>query len=579
MRSPTGTPFAAVFQYEVLLNSKRVAPYVLMMLFAANAVLWWGWGPAVRLGWATNSDYYIVRNLQGFSFLLGLPIFNAVIMGDAVIRDFRLGIDPLIFSKPLNRLEYLLGKFFGNFFVLVCCQSAFALTLLVLQAFRTSQMVVQPVRVFPYFKHLFFFVVISHLLLAAVYFAAGTLTRNSKVVYGLAACFYPVYISYQIFMLKGLAPRWKTLLDPLLLNTGSGPGGGGFGYSADFLNRFVVSYTPDMIVNRVLVVLVTAVCLTVLYLRFSTSERAGEVEQFSVLDLSTGVGGFYYDPPSSVPIVIDQFEKSEAREQVLLPNVSRTNDGVRANLNKLIAAVGVEFRLLLSERSLVVIMPVAIALSTLEVAFWSVAPEPSLSAAYAGNTAKSLLLFVLGITVFYTGEALHRDRDLRIEPLLWSQAAPNYVLLLSKFLATLMLTLSLILLVGVVTIALQMLKHNGPVDLAAYLRVYSLILVPNAIFMAAAVLVLDVLLRDRYVAYAAAIGSCAGLFYLYSQGHNGWPYNPILFQLWNYADLVGGRNFSRILWHRAYCLVLAVLFISVAHLCFPRYSRTRWRVR
>ena len=109
-----------------------------MILFAANAVLWWAWGPA--RDWATNSEYYIVMNRA--SFLLGLPIFNAVIMGDPVIRDFRLGIDPLIFSKPVNRAQYLLGKFFGNFFVLVCCQAAFPLTLLVLQAFRPSQMIV-----------------------------------------------------------------------------------------------------------------------------------------------------------------------------------------------------------------------------------------------------------------------------------------------------------------------------------------------------------------------------------------------------------------------------------------------------
>src|SRR6267143_2165806 len=70
MRNPFQTPIAAVVQTEVLLNSKRVAPYALMIVFAANAVLWWGWGPAVRLGWATNSDYYIVRNLLGFSSFL-----------------------------------------------------------------------------------------------------------------------------------------------------------------------------------------------------------------------------------------------------------------------------------------------------------------------------------------------------------------------------------------------------------------------------------------------------------------------------------------------------------------------------
>src|SRR5688500_11929469 len=105
MRNPLHTPFAAVFQNEVLLNSKRVAPYALMILFIANAVLWWI-QPAVKFGWATNSDWYIVRCLLGFSFGLGLPIFNAVIMGDPVIRDFRLGVDPLIFSTPVNRAQY-----------------------------------------------------------------------------------------------------------------------------------------------------------------------------------------------------------------------------------------------------------------------------------------------------------------------------------------------------------------------------------------------------------------------------------------------------------------------------------------
>src|SRR5687767_8112956 len=200
MTSPFQTPFAAVFWNEVRLSTKRIAPYALMVLFAANAVLWWGWGPAVARGWATNSEFYIQRNFGGFSFLLGLPIFTAIMMGDPVIRDFRLGVDPLIFSKPVGRAAYLLGKFGGNFFVLVCCQSVFAITLFVLQWVPFSGMVTLPVRVLPYFKHFFFVIVISYLVLAAFYFAAGTITRNAKVVYALAACFYPVYIGFQLVM-------------------------------------------------------------------------------------------------------------------------------------------------------------------------------------------------------------------------------------------------------------------------------------------------------------------------------------------------------------------------------------------
>ncbi|MCU1264026.1 MAG: hypothetical protein JWM21_344 [Acidobacteria bacterium] len=87
-------------------------------------------------------------------------------------------IDPLIFSKPVNRAQYLLGKFFGNFFVLVCCQAVFPLTLLVLQAFRTSQMIVQPVRVFPYFKH-FYWLAIALLCIVLSHFFYARKTNGS----------------------------------------------------------------------------------------------------------------------------------------------------------------------------------------------------------------------------------------------------------------------------------------------------------------------------------------------------------------------------------------------------------------
>jgi hypothetical protein len=88
MRNPFQTPFTAVFTNEVRLNIKRVAPYVLMVFFASNALLWWGKGPTRQMGWATNAEFYIQRCMGAFSFILGLPIFTAMIMGDSVIRIF-----------------------------------------------------------------------------------------------------------------------------------------------------------------------------------------------------------------------------------------------------------------------------------------------------------------------------------------------------------------------------------------------------------------------------------------------------------------------------------------------------------
>ena len=574
MRNLLHTPSIAIFQNEVLLNTKRVAPYALIILFIANAVLWWS-RPAVEFGWATNSDWYIVRNLLAFYFLLGLPIFNPVIMGEPVIRDVRTGIDPLIFSKPVTRAQYLFGKFFGNFFVLVCCQAVFPLTQMVLQVFPTSRMIVLPIRVFPYFKHFFFFLVITHLVLAAFYFTVGTLTRNIKIVYALAAGFYPLYITYGLLLIRPLPFRWRLILDPMLL--GASLRGNGFLHTAEFLNQYVVRYTADMVVNRAAMILVTALCLAILYVRFVISERSGNAEMFSTLNLSSAGEGVYY-PQTSPATRLDEFEKPDytaiaVLPPVVLPEVTRVNEGIRANVSKLIDALGVEFRLLRAERSLVVVISLVIFLSLLEVAFYNIAPDVSYSAAYATNTAKSLLLFVLGIIVFYTGEAMHRDREVRIEPVLWAAPAANSVLLLSRFLATLLLACGLISAVGLAAIAIQVLRNHTPIDLIPYIRVYGLILLPSTIFVTASAVLANIVLRNKHVAYVFSIGTAAGLFYLYSNGYNHWLYNPVLHGLWTYSDLAGaGNNQTTILTHRIYCLGIAIASLSLAHLLFRRKS-------
>jgi ABC-2 type transport system permease protein len=565
MRNPFQTSFAAVFTNEVLLNTKRVAPYALMMLFSANAVLWWGWGPAVERGWATNSEFYIQRNFGGFSFILGLPIFTAIMMGDVVVRDFRLSVDPLIFSKPVGRASYLLGKFFGNFFVLVCCQSAFAITAFLLQWVPFSGMVTLPVRFAPYFKHFFIIVVISHLVLAAIYFAAGTLTRNAKVVYGLAACFYPVFIGYQL-LLKSLPKIVGVISDPLGWSAQFGLGPDVWYRSADFLNQYVVTYSSAAYVNRVSMIIISALLLSIVYFRFRIDPREKGTEHFTKLTLSEAPDRIAYSAPSYGSIDLP-VEAAPARDRITIPKVSSTR-GPSATLFKIIAALGVEFRLLRAERGFLVLIPLAIFLSFLSVPFSRIAPEISYSVTSASNTANMLSLFLACVIVFYTGEAMHRDRELKIEPVVWSAPAPNSVLLLSKWLAMTLLALSLVVVGSLTTIVTQLLRGHTPIDLSAYLIIDGVVVVPGIIFMTALVVALNVLLRNKYLAYVVAVGAGAALFYLYNLGYNHWLYNPLLYQLWNYHDLTSGK----ILAYRLYCLVLAAACLMLAHVLFERKS-------
>lgn len=579
MRNTRLTPFVAVFQTELLFNLKRVAPYALMFIFSANAWLWTVKGAAPSRGWAVNSDFYIARLFLGFSFITGLPLFIALMMGDPVIRDFRVGVDPLIFSKPVGRVQYLLGKFFGNFFVLVCCQACFALTALLLQAFSIQGVIVLPPRLFPYFQHFFFFVVVSSLALGAVCFTVGTLTRNVKIVYGLAISFYPLYIAWQISM-KGLPMRWRVALDPLLFNAGDDSFKG---RSADWLNQAVVGYDGYMIGNRVAMIAVSLICLAILYLRFSTTERAGtHVSQQHTLTLDLAPkawsaerldneperGGAAQSLPQSLRVV-----EAVNLKQPALPRVNQATSGLRAGFEQFMAALGVELRLLRAERSLIVVAPLIMLLCSMEIAVYKIVPEVSYAATYAGRMANALLLFLSGIAVFYVGETMHRDREAGIEPVLWSAPVPNPVLLLSKFSAALLLSLTLMMMVALTALGVQVYRGHTPLELQIHFVTYAVILVPSIVFLIAASVALNILLRDKYLAYAVSLALGATLYYLTGQGYDNWLYNPVMYRLWTPSDLFnGGSPLTRILYHRLYCLALSAFLLALSHLFFKRKS-------
>jgi ABC-type transport system involved in multi-copper enzyme maturation permease subunit len=501
-----------------------------------------------------------------------LPLFIALMMGDPVVRDFRVGIDPLIFSKPVSRAEYLSGKFFGNFFVLVCCQACFALTLLALQAFSTEGMIVLSPRLLPYLQHFFFFVVVSSLLFGVVCFTVGTLTRNVKIVYGLAVSFYFLYVAWNV-AIKGLPMRWRIVLDPLLFIFGAELNKGN---TAEGLNQLDIGYDGYLIANRVLVLAVSFLCLAILYSRFSTSERAEEgrgQNHFSLLNLTPRVERLYHEPEPPRPAPPSHVDEAPATKNVGIPRVGYVTEGLRASLGQFKAALGVEFRLLLSERSLVVIAPLVMFVCGLELAAYDIVPAASYSAEYAGRTADTLLLFLFAVAVFYTGESMHRDRETRIEPMLWSTPAHDFALLVSKLTATLLLSLSLVALVGLTAAGIQIYKGHAPFEPQKYLATYALISTPSVMFMTAAAVALNVLLRDKYLTYAVSLALAGVLYYLTGQGFHNPLYNPVLYQLWSPADLEnGGGRLALILTHRLYCLALSALLLSLALIFFERKS-------
>jgi len=516
-------PFAGVVRAEVLFNAKRALPYVVAAIFSGNALLWWGWGPAASRGWAVNSDFFMTRLFVAFSFMT-LPLFVAVFMGDVITRDFDAEIDRLIFSKPIRRLEYLLGKFLGNFLVLAACQAAFSLTLASLQGFRRPGMLMLAPRVVPFVQHFIFFTLLSSLPIAAVCFAVGALTRNVKVVYGMTAGFYCAYIALQNG-LKAMSVQWRILLDPLLMNVEQL----WRGKDVNALNQMVMHYDGWLIANRVGVVVAAASCIALVNLRFTT-RRTITAPSFATLDATR--------------------ESRPIRESASF-----------GSLDPFIAAVQTELRLLRDERSFGAAAAIAVIGCIATVAAF----PPANAADYVVRVADPLLLFLFSMSLFYTGESIHRDRTLRVAPLLWSAPVSNASIVVAKVAATSVAATMLSLVVIVATALLQITRGQMP-DLTLNASVFGLILIPNLLFLVSAASALQCVIQQKQSANAIGIALAGVFYYAVTHGSLRPTLNFLLLNAWTAQSL----GTAWLVVHRVYTCGVAALLITIAIAAYER---------
>jgi hypothetical protein len=137
--------------------------------------------------------------------------------------------------------------------------------------------------------------------------------------------------------------------------------------------------------------------------------------------------------------------------------------------------------------------------------------------------------------------------------------------------------LSVMALTGLTAMAIQLLRGHTPVELYPYFAIYSVVVIPSLVFTAGVATLLNVLVREKYLAHVVIVGVGAGLFYLHNQGYNHWLYNPTLYRLWTYSDLVRSGG-GRILTQRVYWLALSGVCLGLAHLAFQRKSAQGFRI-
>ena len=194
-------------------------------------------------------------------------LVTAALFGDAAVRDVEAGMDPLLFTAPLGKVEYLGGRFVAaltvNAVVMVAVPVGLVTASGLIGWFEPET--VGPFRVGAYVQPYLLFLLPNLILTGAILYTIGVLARKVIPVF-LGAI--GLFISYLVAMSSiGQIehPLMSVLIDPL-----------GFRsleattqyWTAAERNTQLIGFPVGLLWNRIVWLALAAVVLAVLYWRF-----------------------------------------------------------------------------------------------------------------------------------------------------------------------------------------------------------------------------------------------------------------------------------------------------------------------
>ncbi|MCD7097360.1 M1 family aminopeptidase [Stenotrophomonas sp. MMGLT7] len=509
-----------------------------------------------------NAPSVVITFMAMFT-LLGLLV-TTLFVSTALLRDFELGTDALVFSSPVRRRDYLLGRIGAALLACLVMYLVIAAGIFVAQFMPWIDAArLGPATLRPYLWSFAVMVVPNLLFTTALLSLLAVTSRSILWVYIGVIVFFVLY-GVSAAMLRDIDNIWlATLLEPM--------GGRALArtiryWSAEERNTGIPAIGGYILANRALWLAMTAILFAATFALFRT-ERSGSGRRFwQRRKPSAGIDAVAptsAERPAAMPAVAPRFTAATAWRQ-LLHQVRFDTAGVFRSLPFLVL-------LLLGIANFV---PSALFRQSLYgTSIWPVTSQ--MLAALQGSYSFLLIIIVL----FYAGELVWKERGARIDGITDATPVPNWVPLLGKFLALVLVIASFQLAGALASVAIQLSKGYTRLEPLLYLQTLALDSVVY-ILMGGMALVLQVLSNNKFVGYALLVLVLIGqsVLGLLDYTHNlynfgSWPIAP-------YSDMNGyGHFLAGQLWFQGYwgMFLLALLLLSAAF--WGRGVDSGWRQR
>jgi len=548
---------AHIFAFEV---RYWLRSWMLWIFFLVIATLIFGAVATdnVTIGDAISNTHrnapFVIQTFYSFIGFFTILMATAFV-NSAAARDFSFNTHQILFSTPMSRFDFLLGRFLGATLVSIIPMLGVSVAILLAKYMPW----VDPERWGPvawqaHAYGILVFAVPNAFLIAAILFAVAILARNEIVSFVAALILLVGYAASDALFQNVERQKLGALIDPFGIRA--------FAYVTKYWtvaekNSLSVGLSGFMLWNRLLWLAVGAACFIFAYYRFSFSERRKKVRP-------------------------DSAEADKASVSVAaIPKVSFHE----APFKKYLASVRIHFWGVVKSTAFIVILLAALLNCIPSLAF-------NASQGYGNSTfpvtywmldiiAGTFYSFLVALITYYAGVLVWKDRDTRMDEISDSLPAPEWVSYAARLTA----------LVGIIFIILSVVMASGIIiqtalgyhrfQIALYLK--ELFIRDGSLFLFLAILafVIHVLAPNKYVGYFAYIAFLIANLFIWR------PLNVAtnLVKFANrprviYSDFFADAPFRQTWsWYTLYWLLFCAILAIVSVMLWPRGKQATWRER
>lgn len=524
---------------------------------------------------------------------LFLIILTVGIFTDRATKDFASGVDGLLFTTPLKKWQFGVGRLIASCWISIFISLGLGLGILLAQSLPWMEPSrFAPFNLLAYLQPYVYLIIPNILIFGLLSFALGLLTRRPLAGYlGLVAILLLQFVLNSLLSILKADRFLEVLVNPL--------GTPQIEYTVQFWtkveqNTLNVPYAPVIWLSRLLYLALGVAFLVWVGRRFSFSGSASRPNSRleKLLDWAErwlivwkarfSEGGAEQTHPASAAIA------PKAGELLQKAPVTHPHYGFAAQLYDVWRIAALELkRLIWNPLTLTVLAISLIATGFLMVTILGSGASPKLPVTELVVAGLDWLLRFIAplLIVFLAGDLVWREREVKVDALTDPLPVRSWVFVWGKLLALGLLLLLTLLLLTVGSLLAQTVNRYTHYQLGVYgISLFTITLV-DLLLVAVLVITIQVLTNQKFLGYF--LSAVLALVFL---AGDVVPFfkNARLLQYgfrpkYYYSDISGyGRMLEPMRWFQGYWLAIALLLLCISALFWVRgvdtQPKQRWRI-